>query len=416
MTEIAAPPLRGPASASERALAPDLARGFMLLMIVLANTPWYLYGQTPGLSTIHPVDGSALDRVAQLLIMTFIDSRVYPMFAFLFGYGMVQMFSRQVASGVPVKQARRLLRRRNWWLLAFGFVHAALLWYGDVLGAYGLAGLIMVGIFFKRRTRTLLIWSIVLTGLLTLSMLGAIVGSVFAARGPTNEQAVSFLAGTAAIAGAENYVESIIARLTFWPFLVLFQGVWTLVVPIALLLAFWAARQRILEEPGEHLPLLRRVAVVGLAVGWGAGLVHALEHLDVLAVPDQVFWVFSVTQLVTGLFGGLGYVAVFALIAHRIAERRATSRPAVVAVTAVGKRSLSCYLAQSVICAPVLSAWGLGMGGDLGQRGRRRVRGCRLAGHPGARVRPGTSRAAWSGRGAAPSAGLPPAQLGPCRR
>ena len=88
--------------------------------------------------------------------MTFIDSRVYPMFAFLFGYGMVQMFSRQVASGVPVKQARRLLRRRNWWLLAFGFVHAALLWNGDVLGAYGLAGLIMVGIFFKRRTRTLL--------------------------------------------------------------------------------------------------------------------------------------------------------------------------------------------------------------------------------------------------------------------
>ena len=34
--------LRGPARADERALAPDLARGVMLLMIVLANTPWYL--------------------------------------------------------------------------------------------------------------------------------------------------------------------------------------------------------------------------------------------------------------------------------------------------------------------------------------------------------------------------------------
>ena len=63
-----------------------------------------------------------------------------------------------------------------------------------MLGAYGLAGLIMVGIFFKRRTRTLLIWSMVLTGLLTLSMLSAIVGSVFAARGPANEQVASFLA------------------------------------------------------------------------------------------------------------------------------------------------------------------------------------------------------------------------------
>ena len=164
MTEITAPPLRGPAKASERALAPDLARGLMLLMIVLANTPWYLYGQTAGVSTVHPADGSALDRFVQLLIMTFIDFRVYPMFAFLFGYGMVQMFSRQVESGVPVKQARRLLRRRNWWLLVFGFVHAGLLWNGDVLGAYGLAGLVMVGIFFKRRSRTLIIWAGVLTG------------------------------------------------------------------------------------------------------------------------------------------------------------------------------------------------------------------------------------------------------------
>ena len=86
--------------------------------------------------------------------MTFIDSRVYPMFAFLFGYGMVQLYRRQVGAGTPVKAARRLLQRRNLWLLVFGFVHAALLWYGDVLGAYGLAGLIMVALFFKRRDQT----------------------------------------------------------------------------------------------------------------------------------------------------------------------------------------------------------------------------------------------------------------------
>ena len=70
MTGIAAPRLRGPASASERALAPDLARGFMLLMIVLANTPWYLYGQTPGLSTIHPVEGSALAGGCELVVLS----------------------------------------------------------------------------------------------------------------------------------------------------------------------------------------------------------------------------------------------------------------------------------------------------------------------------------------------------------
>jgi len=196
----------------------------MLLFIAVANAPFYLWGQPSGMTSAHPPGATGLDLLWQTISLVAIDARSYPMFAFLFGYGMVQMFSRQVESGVPVKQARRLLRRRNWWLLVFGFVHAGLLWNGDVLGAYGLAGLVMVGIFFKRRTRTLIIWAGVLTGLLTLSMLSAIVGSVFAARGPANEEVVSFLANTTDIAGIENYLESIVARLSFWPFLVIIQG------------------------------------------------------------------------------------------------------------------------------------------------------------------------------------------------
>ena len=37
------------------------------------------------------------------------------------------------------------------------------------------------------------------------------------------------------------------------------------------------------------------------------------------------------------------------------------------ALTAVGKRSLTSYLLQSVIFAPLLCAWGLGLGGVLDQ-------------------------------------------------
>ena len=75
---------------------------------------------------------------------------------------------------------------------------------------------------------------------------------------------------------------------------------------------------------------------------------------------------FSVTQSASGLLGGLGYVALFGLLGHRMAVRRAAPGPLTVGVTAVGKRSLSCYLAQSVVCAPLLAAWGLGLGGWFG--------------------------------------------------
>ena len=139
----------------------------------------------------------------------------------------------------------------------------------------------------------------------------------------------------------------------------------TLVIPIAVLTAFWAARQRVLKKPERHLRLLtdrhrRDHARLGRRRR------SALEHLGVLPVPGHVGWVFVATQSLTGLFGGLGYVALFGLIAATLTRRGptvgASVGPVTTSVTAVGKRSLSSYLAQSVIFAPLLCAWGLGLG------------------------------------------------------
>jgi uncharacterized membrane protein YeiB len=224
----------------------------------------------------------------------------------------------------------------------------------------------MVALFFRRRDRTLVVWAAIGTGLLALSTASAIVGSVFAARYAAGAEPVNFLAAERALVGEPSYLRSILPRLESWPVLVLIQGLFSLVIPVAMLLSFWAARRQVLERPGEHLVLLRRTAVLGIAVAWLGGAVNALSHLDILPVPDQVSWVFLATQASTGLLGGLGYVAAFALLAHRIALRGAAhqSRPVEV-VTAVGRRSLSCYLAQSVLCAPILSGWGLALGAVL---------------------------------------------------
>ena len=82
---------------------------------------------------------------------------------------------------------------------------------------------------------------------------------------------------------------------------------------------------------------------------------------------------FVATQSLTGLFGGLGYVALFGLIAATLTRRGPTVGPTVgpvtTAITAVGTRSRSSYRAQSVIFAPLLCAWGLGLGAVLGSAG-----------------------------------------------
>jgi uncharacterized membrane protein YeiB len=369
---------RGPVQAAERSPAPDLARGFMLLLIAIANTPYYLWGREMGAGASHPADGSAVDKVADFLIITLVDLRTYPMFAFLFGYGMMQLYNRQVSSGTPEAAARRLLQKRNWLLLAFGFVHAALLWMGDVLGAYGLAGLIMVWLFFQAKDVTLIVWTWVLGGLLAIGTVFSVVSGWFLAQLPADDPMAQSIAADLApdteSMAQTSYLDSIVERLGYWSFGTVFQGLLVLVVPMMLLLAFWAGRRRILENPGEHLPLLRRVAVVGITIGWLGPLPSAFNHVGFIDVPDHAAVVFYPVQFLTGFFGGLGYVALFGLIGHRIAQRRTgapsrnllvTDGPFAGAVQAVGKRSLTTYLLQSVLCAPILAAWGFGLGEHL---------------------------------------------------
>lgn len=362
---------RGPVRSTERALAPDLARGTMLLLIALANVPWFLYGSTQGDTTMHPDGGSALDRAVQAVMIVAVDGRIYPLFAFLFGYGIVQLYARQRQAGADDGVARRLLRRRHLWMIAFGFLHAALLWIGDVVGAYGLAGLVLVALFFRRADRTLLIWAAAITGLLALVALMSLISLPFipADQGANDPFGGSFFEMGVAVSAEPNYLVSVLTRAVGWPVVVLFQGFLNVVVPVMILLAFWAARRRVLENPTAHLPLLRRTAVIGLGVAFGSTVPHAMYHVGVLEVGDHLSWIFSSVEMLTNVFGGLGYVALCTLIAHRIQHRPVATSVPVVALAAVGKRSLSSYLGQSVLLAPLLAAWGLGLGARVGSAG-----------------------------------------------
>lgn len=63
----------------------------MLLLIACANSIWYLWGHEGSIGSAHPADGSALDKALQAVMAVAVDGRIYPMFALLFGYGMVQL-------------------------------------------------------------------------------------------------------------------------------------------------------------------------------------------------------------------------------------------------------------------------------------------------------------------------------------
>ncbi len=339
----------GATAVEARSPAPDLARGAMLLLIALANSHVFLYGHDIGVRG-YPVVDTVPDRAVTLLQMTLVDGRAYPMFAALFGYGMVQILRRQAAAGLDTVAVRKLIRRRGWWLVLFGFVHALLLFSGDIIGAYGLLAVVLAGVLIRARDRTLL----VVAGLWL--VLTAVFGALQGIPMPEASQALlpSMTIEAPLVAASFRVVE--------WVFLTLFMALFALVP--ALLIGVWAARRRILDDPESHRPFLLRAAVIGAGSAVAGGLPMALMAASVWAQPSVTAMMLAgMLHAVTGYAGGVGYAAVAGLVAIRVRDR---TGPAVRAMAACGQRSMTCYLAQSVVFVAVLAAYGGGLGDRLG--------------------------------------------------
>ncbi|MBK0417960.1 DUF418 domain-containing protein [Leucobacter sp. CSA1] len=370
-----APTSTTPGAAAPRALAPDLARGLMLLLIAVANVSVYLWGHDTPLYTNHPVDGDGIDLVLSVIGILFVDARIYPLFAFLFGYGMVQFAMSRHVRGVRPEAVRSMLWRRHWWLLAFGFAHAALLFAGDILGAYGLAGLVLTAALFWRSDRAVRITAWILLGLFSVAVLLSLAAA--AAVGlllPPEAQALIAGAGTGDGAGGfgdlsnadllngiPGYGWALLVRIGLW-LVATPATVLALLVPACILLGWLAARHRWLEVPGSRIRL-GAVAAWGLAIGTLGAAPPALIHLGVLPALEPVAWGLMPLDQLAGVAGGVGYAALFGALGVRL---RGRSPAGVRAIAAVGRRSLSCYLLQSVVFAPLLAAWGFGLGSRIG--------------------------------------------------
>ncbi|WP_440764881.1 DUF418 domain-containing protein [Natronorubrum sp. DTA7] len=124
----------GPMSPSERVVALDALRGVALLGILVINIRVF---SMPEVVLSNPTaygDLSGGNYWVWFVGHVFVEGKFITLFTFLFGAGVV-LFTRSVE-----KRGRSSLGlhvRRFGWLVVFGLGHAYLLWYGDILVAYG---------------------------------------------------------------------------------------------------------------------------------------------------------------------------------------------------------------------------------------------------------------------------------------
>ncbi|MBP2368625.1 DUF418 domain-containing protein [Pseudonocardia parietis] len=339
-----------PDAGTGRKLAPDLSRGVMLLLIAMAYAGTYAGAQ-------FGTDVSAApphDRVASVLSTLFLDNRAFPMFAVLFGYGLAWTVAGRRSRGADEGQARRLLRRRGLYLLLFGAVHAILVYPGEILTSYGLATLVTGWLLF-RPDRTVTRAAVWFTAAYVLTVPLTMIGLWISTAG-----------GTAPLPPA-GYTTSAdwLGRIFGAPVTPLFLAVG---FPLFLLvvLGYRAARADLLDDPAAHRGLLTRIAAGGIGVSVLGAVPAALTVTGVLAPGALTGGLVLGLQVLTGVAGGAGYAAAFALLSIRL---QAAPGPLTRAASAMGRRSLTFYLLNSVLVAAVLHPDLGGLGEHVGSAG-----------------------------------------------
>ena len=131
---------RGPVRSAERQLAPDLARGAMLLFIALVNA--HRLSPPVARRTAHYSNWPSAPSQRGALPCSSMRARTRSSPS----CSATAWCSSPVASRrrVRLDQVRALLLRRSAWLFVFGCAHATFLYFGDFLGAYAIIGAVAV--------------------------------------------------------------------------------------------------------------------------------------------------------------------------------------------------------------------------------------------------------------------------------
>lgn len=140
----------------------DAVRGFAVMGILLMNIvsmgmPTYAYIDP----LIYGNEGAA-DLAAWFANYVLADGKMRALFTMLFGASMVLIAER--ASTGDGRGPAATHYRRMFWLFIFGMLHAWLVWHGDILVLYAIAGSLT---FLLWRARTKTLWAFILLLLAT---------------------------------------------------------------------------------------------------------------------------------------------------------------------------------------------------------------------------------------------------------
>lgn len=330
-----------PVSPSERIDGIDALRGIALLGVLAINLVTEF--RVSIFQQFLPAQPApALDRAIETVLTLAVDLKAFALFSLLFGVGLAIQFEHLS------KSSRRavLLLRRLIVLLAFGLIHLCLIWNGDILTEYAIAGLIVLPFLYGPR------WLLAAGAATFLAVYLAM--QVWPPVGlfPSFPSIQRDVQEANQIYAQGSFKEVLAFRLREIPLLVpLHVYIFPRTLGLFLVGAFvW--RTGTLRTPHQVLLFSTAVGCIGL----GAFLVLPIFSGAASAVGIGRIAIPSSTVLLA-----LGYAALIIAIAQRAAGKLALGW-----AVPLGRMAFTNYVAQSLIFGWIFYGYGLGLFGSIG--------------------------------------------------
>lgn len=295
------------------------------------------------------VSGSLLDRAVEGVLKSVIEFKAFSLFSFLFGVGLAIQFER--LNGRDDRLI--LLVRRLLALLAFGLIHLVLIWNGDILTEYAVAGFVVLPLLFAPRR------ILVLAAVTALALYLAVPWLPWPFDFPGRTWLVTHVATAREVYGQGTFGAILAFRVSEIPFIAPLHA-YVFPRTVALMLfggLVW--RAGLLARSSAYGRLLGGAAIVAIGLGAFLSLLanRALEPLGLVLAASTVT---LATQLVPVVLA-IGYAAlvVFVVSCTRYRALLGWAAP-------VGQMAFTNYITQSVVLGLLFYGYGLGLMGRFG--------------------------------------------------
>ncbi|WP_246483797.1 DUF418 domain-containing protein [Heyndrickxia vini] len=333
-----------PTQSFERISSLDGLRGFSLLGIFLINMMSY---ESPILYYNPQEWWHGTDQSLYKWIELFVQASFYPIFAMLFGYGLVLIRNRSIEKGGEFKT---IAVKRLFILLIIGIIHAFLIWSGDVLINYAVFGFILI-FLLKLSGKSLMVIGLSLLVIPNLFFsLYLMIITLVSSQDMSMYTDIMNLTKSMEVFSSSDYWNITVQRFKDWKIVngssnvifILFS-----VVPLMMIGAGAAKRKWLQRTQGERKKWLS-ILILSLPLGL------FLKSLPVFVDSNMAFK--YIEQSLGGTILSFAYVAIIALfMSYKWTGK--LLKP----FTAAGRMSLTIYITQSIVGTFIFYGYGLGL-------------------------------------------------------